>query len=95
MYGLSFEERMSRPKGQPIIEVNHNLRRLKQKADKRFKSKRGIEKRKKRCWDTEPFFGNIKHNHHFKRFMLQGIDKVNVESGLLALAHNLRKKAAA
>lgn len=77
-----------------IIEVNHNLNRLRSKAEKRLKSKRGIEKRKKRCWDTEPVFGNIKYNHHFKRFMLRGVDKVAVETGLLALAHNLRKKTA-
>lgn len=76
------------------IEVNHNLNRLKNQADKRLKSKRGIEKRKQRCHDTEPVFANIKNNHHFRRFMLRGIEKVNVETGLLALAHNLRKKAA-
>ncbi|RYF37523.1 MAG: IS5/IS1182 family transposase, partial [Chitinophagaceae bacterium] len=76
------------------IQINHNLRRLKQQADKRLTSKRGIEKRKRRCYDTEPVFANIKHNHHFKRFMLRGIKKVNVETGLLALAHNLRKKTA-
>ena len=39
-------------------------------------------------------FGNIKNNHHFKRFMLRGKDKVTVEFGLLALAQNIRKKAA-
>jgi len=77
-----------------VIEVNHNLNRLKQQAEKRLKSKRGIQKRKKRCYDTEPVFANIKHNHHFKRFMLRGIQKVNVEAGLLAIAHNLRKKIA-
>lgn len=77
-----------------VIEVNHNLNRLKQQADKRLKSKRGIQKRKKRCYDTEPVFANIKHNHHFKRFMLRGIKKVSIETGLLAIAHNLRKKIA-
>lgn len=77
-----------------VIEVNHNLNRLKAQADKRLKSKRGVEKRKQRCYDTEPVFANIKHNHHFKRFMLRGIKKVNVETGLLAIAHNLRKKLA-
>lgn len=77
-----------------IIEVNHNLNRLKQQAGKRLKTKKGIGKRKQRCYDTEPVFGNIKHNHHFKRFMLRGVQKVNVEFGLLALAHNLRKKIA-
>jgi hypothetical protein len=67
---------------------------LKLKAEKRLKSKRGIQKRKQRCFDTEPVFANIKHNHYFKRFMLRGLEKVSIETGLLALAHNLRKKIA-
>jgi len=37
---------------------------------------------------------NLKNNHHFRRFMPGGKDKVSIETGLLALAHNLRKKAA-
>ena len=77
-----------------IIEVNLNLNRLRQKADKRLKTKRGIQKRKQRCFDVEPVFAHIKHNHHFKRFMLRGLEKVSIETGLLALAHNLRKKIA-
>lgn len=77
-----------------VIEINHNLNRLKEQADKRLKTKRGVQKRKQRCFDTEPVFANIKHNHQFKRFMLRGMKKVNVETGLLALAHNLRKKIA-
>lgn len=77
-----------------IIEVNHNLNRLKNQADKRLKTKKGIKKRKQRCHDVEPVFAAIKHNHHFKRFMLRGIEKVTIETGLLALAHNLRKKIA-
>jgi len=77
-----------------VISVSHNLNRLKQKAEKRLTSKRGIAKRKQRCFDTEPVFANIKHNHNFKRFMLRGLDKVGIEMGLLALAHNLRKKIA-
>lgn len=76
------------------IEVANNHMRLKQKADKRLKTRRGIQKRKQRCFDTEPVFANIKHNHNFKRFMLRGINKVTVETGLLALAHNLKKKTA-
>jgi len=43
---------------------------------------------------VEPVFANIKNNHHFKRFMLRGKPKVEIEAGLVALAHNLRKKAA-
>jgi hypothetical protein len=87
-------EQCHQAEGNRIIEVNLNLNRLRKKADKRLKSKRGIQKRKQRCFDTEPVFADIKHNHHFKRFMLRGIDKVMVETGLIALAHNLRKKIA-
>ena len=80
--------------GNRIIDVNENLNRLKQQADELLTSEEGIKKRKQRCFDVEPVFANIKHNHHFKRFMLRGIEKVTVETGLIALAHNLRKKAA-
>jgi transposase len=79
---------------QKIIEFNHNLNRLRNEARKRLNTRKGIQKRKQRCCDVEPVFGAIKYNHHFKRFMLRGIAKVSVETGLLALAHNLRKKVA-
>ena len=74
-----------------IIERNYNLIRLKSKAKKLLNSEQGIAKRKQRCSDVEAVFGNIKQNMNFKRFMLRGIDKVNVEIGLIAMAHNLKK----
>lgn len=92
--GCLLREQCHGEQGNRVIAVNHNWNRLKQKAEQRLKTKRGIQKRKQRCFDTEPVFANIKHNHHFKRFMLRGIEKVTVETGLLALAHNLRKKTA-
>ncbi len=77
-----------------LIERNHNLERHKELARKRLQSEEGIKKRKKRCYDVEPVFGHLKHNHHFKRFMLKSLKKVEIEFGLHALAHNLRKKVA-
>ncbi len=79
--------------GSRIIEVNHHLNQLKQQANEKLVSEEGIKKRKQRCHDVEPVFANIKHNHGFKRFMLRGKEKVTIETGLLALAHNLRKKS--
>lgn len=76
------------------IERHHNLEGHKELTRKRLKSEEGIEKRKKRCYDVEPVFANLKHNHHFKRFMLRSLKKVEIELGLHALAHNLRKKVA-
>ncbi len=77
-----------------IIEINHTLNKYKQKVRENLNSEQGIYHRKKRPWDVEPVFANIKNNHHFKRFMLRSKPKVEIEAGLLALAHNLRKKAA-
>lgn len=76
------------------IEINHQLNEYKKQAYERLNSEVGIAHRKKRCYDVEPIFGNIKSNHHFKRFLLKGNKKVSIEFGLLAIAQNMRKKAA-
>src|SRR5476651_1187990 len=81
-------------KGNRIIEINENLKRQKQKAFELLNTEEGIQRRKKRCFDVEPVFGNIKQNHGFRRFMLRGQEKVAIEWGLIAIAQNLRKKAA-
>ena len=41
--------------------------------------------------DVEVVFAAIKHNKNFRRFNLRGLPKVEVETGLLAIAHNLAK----
>lgn len=81
-------------KNNRVIEVNHTLNEYKRKATERLTSEKGVYYRKRRPVDVEPVFGNIKSNHGFRRFMLRGKEKVLIEAGLLALAHNLRKKAA-
>lgn len=81
-------------KGNRIIEINNNLIKHKERVHKLLNSEEGIEKRKKRCYDVEPVFGNIKNNHKFKRFMLRGKEKVEIEWGLIAIAQNIRKKVA-
>lgn len=77
-----------------VIEVNARLKAYKKKAYELLNSEEGIKRRKQRCWDVEPIFGNIKQNHGFRRFMLRGKEKVAIECGLLAIAQNIRKKAA-
>jgi hypothetical protein len=58
-------------------------------------SEKGLQKRKKRTADVGPVFAQLKHNHNFRRFSLKGIQKTELEFGLMALAHKLRKKIAA
>lgn len=76
------------------VERNHNLERQKQKARELLKSEEGIKKRKQKCYDVEAVFAHLKHAHQFRRFTLKSIKKVEIEFGLHALAHNLRKKVA-
>jgi transposase len=80
-------------KGNRCIKINHKLRAYKQKAREKLLSPEGIRHRKQRPHDTEPVFGNIKYNKKFKRFSLRGKQKVQIEIGLLAIAHNLMKVA--
>jgi hypothetical protein len=77
-----------RAKGNRIIERNHNLMRHRQKARELLESEIGIVKRRER-WKVEAVFGNIKHNKGFKRLNLRGLEKAEIEVGLIALAHNL------
>jgi transposase len=87
-------EACHKQKGNRVISVNHKGRKLRQQAHQRLKTEKGIYYRKKRPADVEPVFANIKHNKHFKRFLLKGIDKTEIEWGLLCIAHNLKKIAA-
>jgi hypothetical protein len=78
-------------KNNRIIEVSHNLIKLRKRAKELLNSEKGIAHRKKRLVDVEPVFGMIKQNRGFRRFLLKGIEKVNIEFGLVALAHNIMK----
>lgn len=75
------------------VEINHQLKDYKARANELLKSETGIYHRKKRAYEVEPVFANIKHNKNFKRFNLRGIKKLEIETGLIALAHNLKKAA--
>lgn len=77
--------------GNRIVEINHSLRKHKQTAKERLNTEQGIKYRKRRPVDVEPVFANLKHNHGFRRFLLKGLSKTEVEIGLLSIAHNLRK----
>jgi len=81
-------------KGNRIIEVNHKLRKYKAKAREMLMSEKGLEKRSQRPADVEATFGIIKQNKGFRRFMLRGSDNVEIETGLIAIAHNIAKMCA-
>lgn len=81
-------------KGNRLIEVNHRLNELKAKARQLLNSDKGKYHRSKRPVEVEAVFGQMKSNNRFTRFSLRSLAKADIEFGLMALAHNLRKLAA-
>lgn len=79
--------------GNRTIVVSVKGLKLRAQASERLQTEQGVAFRKKRCWDVESVFGNMKHNKGFRRFLLRGLEKVEIEVGLLAIAHNLMKIA--
>ena len=73
------------------IEVNHRNNHLRARVRELLMSEEGLAHRSRRPIEPEAVFGNIKFNHGFKRFRLKSAEKVSVEWGLIAIAHNLRK----
>ena len=91
--GCPFRGMCHKAKGNRVIEVNHKADEYREKAKERLTSEEGLYHRSMRPVEPEAVFGDIKYDHGFKRFRLKGMAKVNVEFGLVALAHNLRKYA--
>jgi len=80
-------------KGNRRIEVNHNLEKHKRRAREKLLSEEGIRRRGQRAADVESTFGNLKQNQGFRRLMLRGIKKVEIEVGILMISQNLKKIA--
>ncbi|MFI3248738.1 MAG: transposase [Rikenellaceae bacterium] len=77
--------------GNRTMEVNHSLNEHKAYARELLTSQRGLYHRSMRPIEPDVVFGQIKAGHMFRRFALRSLAKVNVEFGLIAVAHNLRK----
>lgn len=75
------------------IELNHKLNRYRKQAKQRLMSKQGLYHRSMRPIEPEAVFGHIKFNNKFNRFTMKGLEMVEVEFGLVAISHNLRKIA--
>lgn len=76
------------------IEINPRLNYYKSIIRERLTSERGIKYRSRRPADVEAVFGIIKSNKNYRKFLTKGLSKVETESGILAIAHNLGKLAA-
>ena len=73
------------------IRVNHKAAAYRKIAKENLASLQGIRMRRKRGIDTESVFGHIKQDRQFRRFLLASLHGVSTETGLLAIAHNIKK----
>lgn len=73
--------------------MNHTLNEYKRSVRELMTSERGMFHRSRRPIEPEAVFGHIKADRMFRRFRLRSLEKVNIEFGLVALAHNIRKMA--
>lgn len=85
-------DQCTRSTGNRTLSMNFRWQELKQQARQNLCTQPGLKLRAKRSVEIESVFGRIKRNWSFRRFMLRGIKKVNIEVGLLCIAHNLAKK---
>jgi len=92
--GCPFRGQCHKAKGNRTLEVNFRLKELKEKAKELLMSEEGLYHRSRRPIEPEAVFGQLKSNNKFNRFTLRGLSKVNIEFGLMAIGHNLRKLAA-
>ncbi|KAA6344174.1 hypothetical protein EZS27_008189 [termite gut metagenome] len=74
-----------------IIQINHKLRHYKRKARERLTSRQGLKHRSLRPVEPEAVFGQIKFNKQYKRFRHRGLDKINMDFGVLVMAFNIKK----
>ena len=89
--GCPLRGRCHSAKTNRMLQVNHRAAAYRRKAKQRLRSLRGIAMRRQRGIDVESVFGHIKQCRHFRRFLLRGLNGVATETGLLAIAHNLKK----
>ena len=91
--GCPLKDRCTKAKGNRQVHWNTIYEEMKAKAKAALESEDQTAIYARRKTEVESVFGHIKGNRSFRRFSLRGIEKVHVEFGIVALAHNLLKVA--
>jgi hypothetical protein len=92
--GCELRKQCTKAKGNRQIRISFQLLEYRRQARNNLTSDIGQRLRSERSTDVETVFGCIKQNMEFRRFHLRGLEKVNVEWGLISIAHNMKKLAA-
>ncbi|MCM3068544.1 IS1182 family transposase, partial [Priestia flexa] len=83
----------TKAKGNRQVHWNTIFEEMKAKAKTALECETKAAIYARRKVEVESVFGHIKGNRSFRRFSLRGLDKVHVEFGIVALAHNILKVA--
>ena len=70
-----------------VYPQDEEIKRMRRKLD----SKDGKKIYQVRMSTVEPLHGDMQKNRGFIQFAMRGLEKVNIEYNLLAIAHNIRK----
>ena len=89
--GCPLRSSCNKSKGNRVINVNHNLNRLKRQAFDLLTSQEGLVRRSRRPIEPEAVFGQIKTCMGYKRFRHFGKEKCYMDFGILAIAFNILK----
>ena len=89
--GCVFAKECKKTEGGRTLRRRVLLDNYRRKAFENLTSVEGERLRKNRNIDVESVFGHIKHNMGYKRFKMRGLSKVNIEMGLICIAHNIMK----
>jgi hypothetical protein len=87
----AYFEQCCRSRNNRRIEVNKLLNHHKKEVKKRLLSDKGKELRRRRGFEVETPFGDMKHNMGYRRMRLRGLEKVKAEMALILISYNLRK----
>jgi len=93
--GCPLKDQCTKASGNRRMQRNVRLEQFREDARNRLLSETGREIYGKRKIEVEPVFGHLKWNREFRRFLLRGLEKVKIEWGILSIAHNMMKVAAA
>jgi transposase len=89
----SYKNSCCKGKNNRTIEISPKLIKFKDIVKRNLESETGKILRSKRGVDVESVFGQIKYNNQFRRFYTRGLKNVNIEWGIMSIAHNIKKMA--
>ncbi|MEX0685177.1 MAG: IS1182 family transposase [Balneolales bacterium] len=90
-HGCPVREQCHKSVGNRRIHINPSLMAWKDWVDHRLSKPLGQWLKRRRSPEVESVFGQLKCNDGLRRFAMRGKSMVELEMGLKALAHNLRR----